>query len=148
MLPAPRPAVPPRRRVYKHGVFFPYRFDRRYRAIWRTLGVRAHVDGVELTDADLVATYGRWRIQVPRSNITGAHITRDYLWWRAVGIRLSLRDDGLTLGTSIHGGVCIHFARRIPHVIGLRGHSALTVTVDDLEGLERAINAGPPGQTR
>jgi len=128
-----------RRRRYNFTVFFPYRFERTYRAIWHTLGCRDGVDGVEVTDDTFTASYGRRRVVVPLSNITGAHITRQYRWWKAVGIRLSLADDGLTFGTCTDGGVCVHFATRIPKVIGWRDHSALTVTVDDLEGLEAAI---------
>ena len=57
-----------------------------------------------------------------------------------MGIRLSFADDGLTFGTSTHGGVCVHFDEKVRRVIGSKDHSALTVTVDDLDGLAQAIN--------
>ena len=97
-------------------------------------------DGVTLTDETFSATFGWKRVDVSLANITGAHATHDYAWFKAIGMRLSLADDGLTFGTSTHGGVCVHFAERIPRVIGLRDHSALTVTVDDLDGLVEAIS--------
>lgn len=121
--------------------FFPYRFDRRYAGIWWPLGAREGVDGVTLTDDRFVATFGRWRLETPMANVTGAHITRDYVWWKAIGMRLSLVDDGLTFGTATHGGVCVHFDEPVRRVIGLKNHSAITVTVEDLDGLVDAIIA-------
>lgn len=115
--------------------FFPYRIDDRWSRLARALGVRPDVDGVSVDEDVFVATYGRKRVAVPRSQIAGAHITRDYTWYKAIGTRLSFADDGLTFGTCTAGGVCVHFAPKIPKVIGPRDHSALTVTVEDLEGL-------------
>lgn len=120
-------------------MFFPYRFDRRYIGLWWPLGVREGVDGVTVTDTSFVATFGRMRLETPRTNVTGAHATLDYQWWKAIGPRLSMADDGLTFGTSTHGGVCVHFDTRVPRVIGFKDHSALTVTVDDLDGLVGAL---------
>ncbi len=119
--------------------FFPYRFDRKYLGIWWPLGVREDVDGVTLTDDRFIATYGRQRLETPMANITGAHITLDYDWWKAIGMRLSFVDDGLTFGTAVHGGVCVHFDQRVRRVIGRKDHSAVTVTVGDLDGLVSAI---------
>jgi hypothetical protein len=60
-------------------------------------------------------------------------------------MRLSFADDGLTFGTSTHGGVCVHFDEKVRRVIGFKDHSALTATVDDLEGLVHAIDAARGG---
>ena len=122
--------------------FFPYRFDDRFKALWWPLGARPGKDGVTLTDDSFVATFGRLRLETPRANVTGAHVTRGYRWWTAVGARLSFADDGLTFGTNRDAGVCVHFDERVHRVIGLRDHSALTVTVDDLDGLVAALD-GP-----
>jgi hypothetical protein len=119
-------------------VFFPYRLDPRYRPLLRPFGIDEH-DGVTLTDASFIATFGRARLETPLTNVTGAHATHDYRWWKAVGMRLSFADDGLTFGTATHGGVCVHFAERVHRVIGFKDHSALTVTVDDLDALVGAI---------
>jgi hypothetical protein len=121
--------------------FFPYRFDKRFVGIWWPLGVREGVDGVTLADEMFTATYGHKRLETPVANLTGAHATHGYQWWKAVGMRLSFVDDGLTFGTSTHGGVCVHFDQRVPHVFGGKDHSAVTVTVDDLDGLVAAIEA-------
>jgi hypothetical protein len=74
--------------------------------------------------------------------VTGAHITEDYRWWKAVGIRMSRADDGLTFGTNPRRGVCIHFGEKVRSSLRRSGHSALTVTVADPEGLEVALGAG------
>lgn len=116
--------------------FFPYAFNARYGFIWRVAGAKPGRDGVTLTgDGRLVATYGRFCVETPLGNVGEAHVTGPYQWWKAVGVRLSLVDDGLTFGTSTGPGVCVHFEDRVHRVIGLRDHSALTVTVADPDGL-------------
>jgi hypothetical protein len=52
-------------------------------------------------------------------------------------------DDGLSFGTNHEAGVCIHFAEQVPSRLSRRGHSALTVTVADLEGLTLALGGDP-----
>ena len=47
-----------------------------------------------------VATFGFVKVTTPRTNVTGAHITEDYRWWTACGVRMSMADDGLTFGTN------------------------------------------------
>ncbi len=120
--------------------FFPYRLDRRYRMLLAPFGV-GNDDGVTVTADTFTATFGRKKLETPLANVTECHATRDYQWFKAVGMRLSFVDDGLTFGTATHGGVCVHFAERVPKVIGFRDHSALTVTVDDLDGLVEAVNS-------
>jgi hypothetical protein len=97
--------------------------------------------GVTLTDdGRFVARYGLLRVDTPVENIAEAHRTGPYRWWTAAGARLSLKDDGLTFGTTNRAGVCVHFREPVRRVIGMRNHSALTVTVADCEGLVRALN--------
>jgi hypothetical protein len=119
--------------------FFPYRFDRRFAPIWGALGARPGRDGVRVTDDELEASYGHFSFSTPLHNVAGGHITERYRWYTAVGVRLSFADDGLTFGTNRDRGVCIHFHEPIPKVVGRRDHSAVTVTVEDCEGLVAAI---------
>lgn len=119
-------------------MFFPYRIDSTYRLLLAPFRLDRD-DGVTLTDDTFRATFGRATLETPIANVTGAHSTLDYQWFKAIGMRLSFADDGLTFGTSTHGGVCVHFDSRVRRVIGMRDHSALTVTVDDLDGLVAAI---------
>ena len=117
---------------------FPYRFDRRWAAMFAVLGVSDH-DGVTIDDEMLRATYGRVRVETPLANVDHTEITGPHRWYTAVGLRLSFADDGLTFGTNHRSGLCIAFVERIPKVIGLRDHSALWVSVADPEGLAAAI---------
>jgi hypothetical protein len=117
-----------------------YAVDKRYLPVLVPMLLRPAKDGVTLTDEGaLVASFGLVKIETPLSNVTGAHITRGYRWWTAVGIRMSRVDDGLTFGTNHDAGVCIHFAEKVPSLLRRKGHSALTVTVADLEGLTNAL---------
>jgi hypothetical protein len=119
---------------------FGYAIDKHYLPVLLPLLLRPTKDGVALTDnGSLVATFGFFKIATRLSNITGAHVTRNYRWWTAVGVRMSRLDDGLTFGTNREAGVCIHFAEKVGSPLRRRGHSALTVTVADLEGLTRAL---------
>ena len=123
---------------------FLYRRDKRFIAMWGPFGVRA-TDGVSLTDdGRLVATFGFLKLQTPLSNVTGGHVTERYRWYTAVGARLSFVGGGLTFGTNTQRGVCIHFAEPVARVIGMKPHSALTVTVADCAGLVEAIGADEP----
>jgi hypothetical protein len=123
---------------------FGYAIDRRYLPVLVPFGVRPSKDGVTLTDdGSFVATFGFFKLATPLDNITGAHITRKYRWWTAVGVRGSMVDDGLTFGTNHDAGVCIHFAEKVPSPLRRSGHSALTVTVADLEGLAKVLGERP-----
>jgi len=127
------------------SAFFPYDFDNRFAAMWWPLGARPGKDGVTLTDDGcFMATYGRKRLETPLENVEGGHIERGFRWWTAVGMRLSLVDDGLTFGTNSRAGVCVHFAEKVPAVLGRKDHSALTVTVEDLDGLVEALGEAQP----
>jgi hypothetical protein len=58
-----------------------------------------------------------------------------------------MKDDGLTFGTNANAGVCIHFREKVPSPLRRKGHSALTVTVEDLDGLTNALTDGT-GESR
>jgi hypothetical protein len=119
---------------------FGYDIDRRYLPVLLPFLVRPSKDGVTLTDeGSFIATFGLLQVVTPLSNVVGAHLTQNYRWWTAVGARLSRADDGLTFGTNSRSGVCIHFEQKVPSRLRRSGHSALTVTVTDLEGLIMAL---------
>jgi hypothetical protein len=123
--------------------FYPFRYEPRLAPIWLPFRLWPAAQGVTVTeDGRLIARYGPLHVEAPLSQVVHAHITGPYRWWTAVGARLSMADDGLTFGTNATEGVCIHFEPRIHRVLGLRDHSALTVTVADSEGLVAAIKSG------
>ena len=103
---------------------------------WLPFGLRPGKDGVTITDDETFrASFGFLSVETPLSNIDEAHVTRDYRWWTSAGARGSFVDDGLTFGTNNRAGVCVHFRERVPTRLWRKGHSALTVTVADVDGL-------------
>ncbi|MBK5289040.1 MAG: hypothetical protein JJE46_11295 [Acidimicrobiia bacterium] len=118
---------------------FRYELDMKLVPFWGPFGVRPRHDGVTLDEQGLRATFGFVTLETTLDNLSAAHITTDYRWWTAAGARLSFADDGLTLGTTAAGGVCIHFVEPVPSLLRRKGHSALTVTVADRDGLADAI---------
>jgi hypothetical protein len=119
---------------------FRYDVDWRLAPFWLPLGVNPRHDGVTITDDDrFVAKFGFLRVETPLTNVAGAHITRGYRWWTAAGARRSFADDGLTFGTNAKAGVCVHFRSNVPSALRRGGHSALTVTVLDPDGLAAAL---------
>lgn len=122
---------------------FDYELDPRFKVIWWPLGVRAG-QGVTIGDGRLTARYGPLELSTPLDNVVGGHITEDYRWYTAIGVRLSFADDGLTFGTSTRRGVCIHFADPVSGVIPGKSHSALTVTLAECAGLVDVIGDDTP----
>ena len=120
--------------------FFPYAVDKRLTPFWLPFGVRPGRDGVSITDDGMFrATFGFLKLETPLSNVTGAHVTRNYRWYTAAGARRSMVDDGLTFGTNRTAGVCVHFREPVPSPLRRTGHSARTVTVDDVDGLAERL---------
>jgi hypothetical protein len=116
--------------------FFAYAVDKRLAPFWLPFGLRPRKDGVTITeDGTFRATFGLLSVRTPLTNIDEAHVTRNYRWWTAAGARGSWVDDGLTFGTNSKAGVCVHFRDPVPSLLRPKGHSALTVTVADVDGL-------------
>ena len=120
---------------------FTYKIDYRYLPLLVACGLWPSKHGVHLGDDDFTARFGFFKVSTPLSNIEDAHVTRDYRWWTAVGPRLSSVDDGLTFGTNHEAGVCIHFREKVPSLLKRSGHSALTVTVGDVDGLVSSLTS-------
>lgn len=115
--------------------------DKRFAPLLVLFALRPSKDGVSIgDDGKFRATFGFLKLETTLDNIEEAHITRDYRWWTAIGARRSFADDGLTFGTNCEAGVCVHFHERVPSLLGPKGHSALTVTVGDLEELAGDID--------
>src|SRR5450631_4091516 len=121
---------------------FLYKIDKKLLPVLVLFGLRPKKDGVRIAeDGRLLATFGWFHLETTLTNVDGAHVTRDYRWWTAIGTRVSFADDGLSFGTNSKAGVCIHFKEKVPSALSRKGHSALTVTVADLEGLKRTLGS-------
>lgn len=121
-------------------VFFPYRRDKRWAALFAVLRLEDD-DGVTLIDDTLRATFGRVSIETPLTNVSHTQQSGPHRWYTAVGLRLSFTDDGITFGTNHVAGLCIEFVEKVPKVLGFKDHSALWVSVADPAGLADAIDS-------
>lgn len=113
---------------------FEFRFDRAP-ALLAVLGLRPSNTGVEVSDTDLDIDFGAWGCHTPLSNVCDVQITRDYTAIKAIGARASAKDRGATFGTSTVGGVCICFKEPVKALLPIAFNTAVTVTVEDLDGL-------------
>ena len=114
---------------------FDFEFNPSYRWLLRPLSVTPANSYVELTDDTFVAKFGRWKVRTPLDNITGYERSGDYKWYRAIGIRGSMADHGLTFGSTTRHGVCLKFAEPIKAFIpGMPHHPGLTITIADPDG--------------
>ena len=120
---------------------FNFKFDAPFRPFLLGIGVHPGNTSVVLTDdGRFVATFGRWVVDTPLSNIDCVSVTGPYRWYRAIGLRGSSVDHGLTFGSSTAGGVCVTLLEPVPRLIpGMKAHPGLTVTVADTAGLAAAI---------
>jgi len=122
---------------------FAFRFDLAFRALLLGLGVHPGNASVSLTDdGRFIARFGHWVVDTPIANIDCAKATGPYHWYKAIGLRGSLVDQGVTFGTTAAGGVCVTFVEPIHRLIpGTKDHPGLTVTVADPDALIAAIEA-------
>jgi hypothetical protein len=96
---------------------------------------------VEVTGHDYRVRFGPWSCSTPLANVAEVRVTRDYAAYRALGPRGSLADLGATFGTSTVGGVCTGFDRPVAALTPFAVHPALTVTVEDLDGLAELLRS-------
>jgi hypothetical protein len=121
---------------------FRFAFEPRMTAFAFALGVTPWTSGVEVVDDELRVRFGPWSVTTRLDNVAGAEITGPYKLLKVVGPpHLSLADRGVTFATSTERGVCIKFREPVSAVLpgGLLKHPALTVTVDDPEGLAERL---------
>lgn len=120
---------------------FPFAFETRYSWLLRPFGVSADNSAVTVTDDELQVAFGRFRVQTRLDNIAGIERSGGYRFWKAIGLRGSMVDSGITFGTTTEAGVCIKFIEKIPPVIPYpkSGHRGMTVTVADPDGLVAAL---------
>ncbi len=118
---------------------FKFAWDARYRAAARPFGITPERAWVEVSDEQLDARFGRWRLRTPLANIESVKLTGSYMLIKTAGPpRLGITDRGLTFATNDRRGVLINFRSPV-RVIGPLRHPELTLTVADPEGLEAEL---------
>jgi hypothetical protein len=121
---------------------FSMRFDWRYRVAAFAFGVTPGSAYVEVAGDRVEARFGPWLVQTTLSNVEVAEITGAYHLLKTAGPpHVSISDGGLTFASNRDRGVCMRFVEPVPGVdpLGLVRHRGLTVTVDDVDGLRRAL---------
>jgi hypothetical protein len=117
---------------------FWFRFDPRYRKLNRRFGVTPDHTWVDVSEQELEARFGPWRLKTGLDNVASAEITGPYNFVKTAGpARLGVTDLGLTFATNGERGVLITFRKRVAGIerIGLLRHGELTVTVAEPEEL-------------
>lgn len=121
---------------------YPFRFAPAYRAAGLAFGITPATARVTVTDDQLDARFGLWRVRTPLSNVCHTERTGNYHFVFAAGpARLSFTDGGLTFATNGKRGLCICFHEPVPGLDPGRRlrHRALTVTVADIDGLAERL---------
>jgi hypothetical protein len=119
---------------------FRFEGDPRFRSLLLLWGVSDRTARVEIGPAcGLVARFGLVKVQTSLDNIAGAELTGPYRWYKAIGVRESLVDHGLTFGSTTRGGVCIRFHTPVRGLGPRARHPGLTVTVQDREGFAETV---------
>lgn len=124
---------------------FAFDFDRSFRWPARLFGVRPETCLITVTNDELRARFGPWRIHTGLSNITNIQVTGPYHYVKVAGpAHLGLTDRGLTFATNARRGVQFDFARPIRGIepTGRLRHPNLTLTPVDVDGLIEAVRAG------
>jgi hypothetical protein len=115
---------------------FGFAFHPRYRRLLLLFGAGERTSRVRVTDDRFSARFGVARLSTPLANVAAVEVTGPYRPLRALGVRVSAADRGLTFGSTPERGLCIRFHRPV----GLLRHPALTVTVLDPLALGAALN--------
>ena len=124
--------------------FFPFRFERSYARLARWFAITADLAWVEVTDRDLRARFGPWRLQTPLSNIRAWAVTGPYSFVKTAGpAHLGITDRGLTFASNGDRGLAICFEEPVQGIepLGLLRHPELTVTVAEPEALAARLEA-------
>ena len=123
------------------GMRFPFDFDYPLAAPLVALGVTPVTAHVDVGDGWFDVRFGPWRLRTPLANVGSLNVTGPYHPLRALGLRLSLSDRGVTFGTNARAGLCVEFLEPVPAVLPgrLLRHPGATVTVRDPERLREEI---------
>lgn len=121
---------------------FGFKFASAYRALGAVFGVTPSNTKVVVTADTLEVKFGPWHLETPLSNIVEVRPTGPYSFIKTAGpAHLSFSDRGATFATNGERGLCIKFHEPVPGIDPTRTikHPAVTVTVDDVEALEKAL---------
>lgn len=120
---------------------FRFRFDDRYASLLRLGGITPDRALLTVDDEKLTARFGLLTLQTPLSNVTEASVTGPHQPLRAVGVRMSLSDRGLTFGSSVDRMVCMLFRTPVrTRPFDIVSHPSFSVSVERPDELAALLN--------
>ena len=139
-----RPESPSSIAVVSDVERFAFCFARTYRLPARAFGISPTTAFVDVSDGELDAHFGPWRVSTPLANITDVAVTGPYAFLKTAGpARLAITDRGLTFATNGDRGVLISFRTPVRGLdpLGILRHPELTVTVAEVDRLAELLHA-------
>ncbi len=124
---------------------FPFRFDLPYRIAAAPFGVTPRTTWAEVDDDSLEVRFGPWTVRTELDNIAGVEESGPFGFLKTAGpAHLSFADRGLTFATNGQRGLCMRFVEPVGGIdpLGRIRHPGLTVTVDRIDLLRAALDAG------
>jgi hypothetical protein len=119
---------------------FSFAIETKYAPFLLTFGVTKNAAWLRIDDDGIEVRFGLFRLSTSLDNITGYQISGDYRAYRAIGVRGSLVDKGVTFGSTTKRGLCVTFAEAVAVKPGVgQKHPGMTVTVEDIDGLAAAL---------
>ena len=121
---------------------FDFRFDPTHRRLAAPFGIRPSTARVHVTEEQLDARFGPWRVRTPLANVAGTERSGPFTVAKTAGpAHLSMADRGITFATNADAGLCIRFHEPVTGIDPFRllRHPGLTVTVADIDGLEALL---------
>ncbi len=123
---------------------FPFAFARSYRLPALAFGITPRTAWVEVTDEELLARFGPWKLRTPRSNVESMTRSGGFAFLKTAGpAHLSFSDRGVTFATNGDDALCVTFTEPVVAIDPTRSirHPGATFTVADPDGLRAALEA-------
>jgi hypothetical protein len=107
----------------------------------RLAGVSPRTAWVVVGNGELAVHFGPWRLRTPLANVADARVTGPYRLLTGIGVRISLRDRGVTFSTTTERGACVTFVEPVPAALpfGLARHPGATMTVTEPQALVDSV---------
>ena len=129
------------------GSTYDFAFDPKYLVPLVAFGATPLSSSATLTDDDRIEVrFGYTKIETDIANVAGVELSGPYRAVRAIGVRLSLSDRGLTFGSNTRRGVCVKFIEPVsafPPWPTIQ-HPGVTLTLKDPEGFAAELEERRP----
>lgn len=123
---------------------FNFTFDPRYVPLLRLGGITPERSSVVVDDDMVRIRFGLLTLETPRNNVIEVSVTGPHQPIKAIGVRMSLSDRGLTFGTSVERMACLQFRESVrARPFDITSHPALSLSVERPQELVGLLNGTP-----